>query len=49
VYNNLVPFVAVLGGAWFLGETITTLQIVGGSLIIGGVVWMRRIRQKRTA
>ncbi len=48
VYNNLVPFVAVLGGAWFLGESVTTLQILGGALIIGGVVWMRRVRQRRT-
>jgi len=47
VYNNLVPFVAVLGGAWFLGETITLLQILGGALIIGGVVWMRQVRQHR--
>lgn len=46
VYNNLVPFVAVLGGAWFLGESVTLLQIIGGSLIIGGVVWMRRIRRE---
>lgn len=48
VYNNLVPFVAVLGGAWFLGESVTTLQLLGGALIIGGVVWMRRVRQRRT-
>lgn len=44
VYNNLVPFVAVIGGAWFLGETVTWLQIAGGVLIIGGVVWMRQVR-----
>ena len=49
VYNNLVPFVAVLGGAWFLGEAIAPLQIAGGTLIIGGVVWMRHVRRQRTA
>ena len=44
VYGNLVPFVALLGGVVFLGEPITGPQIVGGTLIIGGVVLVRRHR-----
>jgi len=44
VYNNLVPFVALLAGFLFLGETINWLQIAGGALIIGGLVLVRRSR-----
>jgi drug/metabolite transporter (DMT)-like permease len=44
VYGNLVPFVALLGGMLFLGETVTGYQLVGGGLIIGGVVLVRRHR-----
>ena len=42
VYNNLVPFVALITGFLFLGEAITWVQVVGGLLIIGGLVIMRR-------
>jgi drug/metabolite transporter (DMT)-like permease len=45
VFNNLVPFVAVVGGWLFLGETVAWPQLVGGALIIGGLVVMRRTRQ----
>jgi drug/metabolite transporter (DMT)-like permease len=45
VYNNLVPFVAVLGGWLFLGEAVAWPQFVGGALIIGGLVVMRRARR----
>ena len=36
-YHYLVPFVAVVFAALFLGERITLLQIAGGISIIGGV------------
>lgn len=48
VYNNLVPFVALLGGALLLGEAVTLMQIAGGALIIGGLVTMRRQRRHAT-
>lgn len=44
VYNNLVPFVALIGGALFLGEAVTWPQVAGGVLIISGLVVMRRSR-----
>jgi drug/metabolite transporter (DMT)-like permease len=43
-YNNLVPFVALLFSFLILAEPITVLQVVGGSLIVGGLVLMRRVR-----
>ena len=43
-YNNLVPFVALLGGALFLQEAITGMQITGGALIIAGLVVLRKSR-----
>ncbi|WP_022834835.1 DMT family transporter [Salisaeta longa] len=49
VYNNLVPFVALIGGAVFLEEPIHALQIGGGVLIIVGLVLMRRLRPNKTA
>jgi drug/metabolite transporter (DMT)-like permease len=37
VYHYIVPFVAVLFAALFLGERIAFLQIIGGSAILAGV------------
>ncbi len=37
VYHYIVPFVAVLFAALFLGEKITFLQLIGGSAILAGV------------
>lgn len=44
VYGNLVPVIALLASALFLGEGITAVQVTGGALIIGGLLWMRRTR-----
>lgn len=41
-YHYLVPFVAVVFAALFLGEQITLLQITGGAAIIGGVALVQR-------
>jgi len=48
VYGNLVPLVALIGGAAFLGEPVTAYQLVGGALIISGVVLVRRNRSRLT-
>lgn len=47
VYQNLVPLVALLA-AWLspLGETITSKQLLGGSLIIVGLFVTRRLRPR---
>ena len=45
VYGNLVPLVAVVAGVVLLDERIAVGQIVGGALIIGGLVVMRRGRR----
>jgi drug/metabolite transporter (DMT)-like permease len=37
VYHYIVPFVAVLFAALFLGEQLTFLQIIGGITILAGV------------
>ena len=33
----LFPIVSVLGGAWLLGEAITTSLLVGAPLVLAGV------------
>lgn len=43
-YNNLVPFVAVLASFLILDEHIAVVQVLGGGLIIGGLILMRRAR-----
>lgn len=44
VYQNLIPVIAFLS-AWVVrGETVSTFQMIGGTLIIGGLVVMRRAR-----
>lgn len=47
IYQNLVPLIAILA-AWVspLGETITPIQMIGGSLIIFGLVFTRRLKNK---
>jgi drug/metabolite transporter (DMT)-like permease len=42
VYHYLVPFVAVVFAALFLGERITLLQVLGGGLILAGVYLVQR-------
>ena len=47
VYQNLVPLVALIVSWWFLHESITSGQIVGGAMIIAGLFIARRLRPKR--
>lgn len=49
VFGNIVPIVALVTGAVFLGEAIAAVQIVGVSLIIGGIAYVRKVRQRSTA
>ena len=43
-YHYLVPFIAVLVSALFLGDAVRPLTIVGGIAIIGGVALVQRPR-----
>ncbi len=43
-FGNLVPFIALFSSHLLLGEPILPAQILGGLLIIGGIVIMRRER-----
>lgn len=45
VFGNLVPLVALGGSFLLLDESIHVAQIVGGLLVIGGLVLMRRARR----
>ena len=45
-YQNLIPIVALTGGWLFLQESLLLGQIVGGSLIISGLIFMRRGRSR---
>lgn len=45
VYQNLVTLIAVLGGWFWLGESIRSAQILGGIAIVVGLLVMRRGRK----
>lgn len=45
VYHYLMPFIAVLFAAVFLGERITLEQIAGGAAILGGVALVQSNRR----
>jgi drug/metabolite transporter (DMT)-like permease len=49
VFGNLVPIVALTSSYLLLGESIYLAQVVGGALVIGGVVTMRRARRLPTS
>lgn len=44
-FGNLTPFVALVAGHLLLNEPITFAQILGGVLILGGLLLMRRTRR----
>ena len=41
-FSNLVPVVGVIAGVVLRGETVTTLQVLGGLLVVVGVIVVRR-------
>ncbi len=41
-FSNLVPFVALVAAYFLLSEPITLVQVVGGLMIVGGLVVLRR-------
>ncbi len=45
VYQNVVTLIAVVGGWLFLGEAPLLAQIIGGTIIIAGLLLMRRGRK----
>jgi drug/metabolite transporter (DMT)-like permease len=48
VYVNLVPVVAVLAAFFFLGESLSWLQLAGGAVIFAGIV-LTRLRRRQQA
>lgn len=48
VFGNLVPIVAIGASVVILGEGVRTAQVVGGLMIIGGLLVMRRTRRVAT-
>lgn len=47
VYQNLVPLIALVSAWFFLNETITLIQLVGGFMIIFGLFLTRRMRKRQ--
>ena len=47
--QNLTPIVAMAAAWVWLGETINSAQTLGGGMIIGGLLIMRRSRQTRSS
>jgi drug/metabolite transporter (DMT)-like permease len=46
VIQNLVPLIAIAAAWLSRGEPITLAQLIGGALILGGLVIMRKAREK---
>lgn len=46
IIQNLIPVIAILAAWISRGETATSTQMIGGALILGGLVLMRRGREK---
>jgi drug/metabolite transporter (DMT)-like permease len=46
-YSTIEPIVTVVAASLLLGERIAALQYLGGALILGGVLWLRREPQPR--
>lgn len=46
VIQNLVPLIAIAAAWLSRGEAITLAQLIGGVLILGGLIIMRRAREK---
>ncbi len=42
IYNNLTPIVGVLTAYIYLGERLTPFQMLGASMVIGGIYLVRR-------
>ena len=38
LFGNLIPLIAAMEAVWLLGETITTMHIISGALVIGGLL-----------
>lgn len=41
IYSNLTPVVALLAGAFWLGERLTPLSVAGAAMVLGGVMLVR--------
>jgi drug/metabolite transporter (DMT)-like permease len=48
-FGNLVPLIALFSGFLILGDSILPAQLIGGTLIIGGLVIMRWARKRKMA
>ncbi len=48
VFGNLVPFISLTAAYFLLQEPIALTQLLGGALIIGGLLLMRRARTPQT-
>jgi drug/metabolite transporter (DMT)-like permease len=42
VFSNLTPVVALLAGALWLGERLTPASVLGASMVVGGILLVRR-------
>ena len=48
-FGNLVPLIALFSGFLILGDPILPAQLIGGTMIIGGLVIMRWARKRKIA
>lgn len=46
-FGNMVPLIALAASVIFLGEALTVGQIIGGSLVLGGLLYVRHVRLRK--
>lgn len=44
IYNNLGPFITILAGFLCLGERVTLMQIIGTSLVLYGIIFLKKAK-----
>lgn len=48
LFGNLIPIFSSLEAVWLLGESINTIHIISGVLVIGGLILANTMQRKKT-
>lgn len=48
-FGNLVPLIALITSVIVLGEPLTMAHVIGGTLVLGGLLYVRHVKLRRVA
>ncbi|MBW0176306.1 DMT family transporter [Sediminibacterium sp.] len=48
LFGNLIPIFSTLEAVWLLGEQISTIHVISGLLVIGGLILANTMQRKKT-